>query len=138
MVKLNLQSKRLGSFKTGNIFSLNIPEVGLRRFFASHARTSHVQIQVRTHTCAHANSLVVALCTRTRTFSKFYPFKWDCFKIYDLLRKPELYIFNDIPTLNKVNISLDIRCITKASMNKKRLGHQQNCRNFQSAQTVKN
>ena len=40
----------------------------LRGFFASHARTSHVQIKVRTHTCAHANSLVVALRTRTRTF----------------------------------------------------------------------
>ena len=41
--------------------------IKLRRFFASHARTSHVQIKVRAHTCAHANSLVVAL--RTRTFS---------------------------------------------------------------------
>ena len=42
---------------------------GLRPFFGSHARTSHVQIYVRTHTCAHIQFKVVA--HRTRTFYKF-------------------------------------------------------------------
>ena len=41
----------------------------LRPFFASHARTSHVQKSVRTHTCAHPHFMMVALRTRTRTFS---------------------------------------------------------------------
>ena len=40
----------------------------MRPFFGSHARTSHVQIKVRTHTCAHTQFEVVAL--RTRTFAK--------------------------------------------------------------------
>jgi hypothetical protein len=40
----------------------------LRPFFASHARTFHVQIKICTHTCVHSYSLVVALHTRTRTF----------------------------------------------------------------------
>ena len=40
----------------------------LRPFFGSHARTSHVQIKVRMHTCAHTQFEVVAL--RTRTFGK--------------------------------------------------------------------
>ena len=44
---------------------------GLRPFFGSHARTSHVQIYVRTHTCAHIQFKVVAHRTRTRTFYKF-------------------------------------------------------------------
>ena len=41
----------------------------LRPFFGSHARTSHVQIYVRTHTCAHIQFKVVT--HRTRTFYKF-------------------------------------------------------------------
>ena len=44
----------------------------LRPFFGSHASTSHVQIWVRTHTCAHVQFKVVALHTRTRTFCKFF------------------------------------------------------------------
>ena len=44
---------------------------GLRPFFGSHARTSHVQMQVRTHTCALLQPKVVALHTRTpHTFCK--------------------------------------------------------------------
>ena len=40
----------------------------LRPFFRSHARTLHVQIKVRTHTCAHTQFEVVAL--RSGTFGK--------------------------------------------------------------------
>ena len=40
----------------------------LRPFFRSHARTLHIQIKVRTHTCAHTQSEVVAL----RNFSIFF------------------------------------------------------------------
>ena len=41
---------------------------GLWPFLASHARTSHVQISVRTHTCAHLHFMMVAHRTRMRTF----------------------------------------------------------------------
>ena len=52
------------------VIILYFPRGGLRPFFGSHTRTSHVQIWVRTHTCAHVQFKVVALRTRTRTFWK--------------------------------------------------------------------
>ena len=54
----------------GTPLSSKISRVGLRPFCGSHARTSHVQMYVRTHTCAHLHFKVVALCTRTCTFCK--------------------------------------------------------------------
>ena len=54
----------------------------LRPFFGSHARTSHVQIKVRTHTCAHTQSEVVALRTRTRTSGNFSIFFHQIFKLF--------------------------------------------------------
>ena len=42
----------------------------MRQFFGSHARTSHVRIKVRAHTCAYTQFGVVALCTPTRTIGK--------------------------------------------------------------------
>ena len=60
--------------------SLFSPSHGLRPFFGSHARSSHVQIQVRTHMCAHLQFKVVAL--RTRTFYKltfFFTIFQQCF-----------------------------------------------------------
>ena len=58
---VNLSVKALFIFET-----VKIARHGLRPFFASHARTSHVQISVHTHTCAHLHFMMVAL--RTRTF----------------------------------------------------------------------
>ena len=52
------------------------PRCELRPFFGSHARTSHVQFKVRTHTCAHVQFEVVALRTRTRTFGKVTFFQY--------------------------------------------------------------
>ena len=36
----------------------------------THARTSHIQIKVRTHTCAHTQFEVVALRIHSRTFGR--------------------------------------------------------------------
>ena len=54
----------------------------MRPFFGSHSRTSHFQIKVRTHTCAHTQSEVVALRTRTRTSGNFSIFFHQIFKLF--------------------------------------------------------
>ena len=65
-----------------------IPRCELRPFFGSHTRTSHLQIKVRTHTCAHNQFGVVALRTRTfgeiRFFSNFSIFFHHFFSNFSL------------------------------------------------------
>ena len=62
---------------------------GLRPFFASHARTSHVQKSVRTHTCAHPHFMVVALRTRTLTICSKWNLNATLYK--KICRKPERF-----------------------------------------------